>query len=243
MSLGPRQDSALYYCNGGAEQSSRRCFSFVPTTIDREVGEQVCRTLSPHGLDASRQAASTINAQRAREIENANLQIEAAQYSADRAFKQFDQCDPKNRLVADSLEERLNAKLAELHEAKERLRQILERKPAEQENVIDLLHDLGRDFPRVWNHPQADARLKKRVLRAAIREILVQPFEEPPRLEVTIHWQGGVHTRCHVNRSVRTSGKPGQPLDELVRGLAAELHDRDIARVLNMNRTTTPRGL
>lgn len=240
--VGYKQDSALYYCDGGAEKGSRRCFAFGSAAIDHEVGEQVCAALSPHALDAARQAAVTTSAQHAREIENANLQVEAAQYSADRAFEQFDQCDPKNRLVADTLEERLNAKLADLHAAKEHQRQVLERKPEEPENVIERLHDLGRDFPRVWNHPQADARLKKRLLRAAIREILVQPLEDPPRLEVTIHWQGGVHTRCHVNRPIRASGKPGQPLDQLVRTLAAELEDREIARVLNMNRTTTPRG-
>lgn len=161
----------------------------------------------------------------------------------DRALEQFAQCDPKNRLVADTLEGRLNEKLAELNEAKERQLRVLDRKPAEQNDVTKLLRDLGHDFPRVWNHPRADPKLRKRLLRAAIEEILVQPIEGPSRLEVTIHWRGGVHTRCHVDRPLRVSGKPGQPLDQLLTALAAELDDRDVARVLNMNGTTTPRGL
>ena len=80
-------------------------------------------------------------------------------------------------------------------------------------------------------------------LRAAIHEILVKPLDDQPLLEVTIHWQGGVHTRCQVDRPVRTKGSYKQSVEELVRGLAAEVDDREIARVLNMNGTATPSGL
>lgn len=241
--VGYKKQAALYYCDGGGEKGSKRCFSFGSAAIDRQVGDELCRALAPHAIEAALQAVAVSAAQRARVAENARLQVDAAQYSADRAFEQFDQCDPKNRLVADTLEQRLNQKLAELHDAKEHHRQILQQAPAGPTNSAEVLAALGRDFPRVWNHPDADARLQKRILRAAIHEILVKPSDDGLLLQVTIHWQGGVHTQCTVDRPVRQRERSNKSIAELVTGLAVDLDDRDLARVLNMNGTTTPGGL
>jgi len=129
------------------------------------------------------------------------------------------------------------------HGAKEHHRQVLEQAPAGPANSAEVLAALGRDFPRVWNHPDADARLQKRILRAAIHEILVKPSDDGLLLQVTIHWQGGVHTQCTVDRPVRQRERSNKTIVELVTGLAVDLDDRDLARVLNMNGTTTPGGL
>jgi DNA invertase Pin-like site-specific DNA recombinase len=241
--VGYKKQCAIYYCDGGPEKGSRRCFSFGSFAIDRQVGDELCRALAPHALEASLQAAASSDAQRARAVEDARLQVEAAQYSADRAFEQFDQCDPKNRLVADTLEQRLNDKLAEVQDAKERHRRLLDDAPATPDDARDILVALGRDFPRLWNHPCADAKLRKRILRAAIREILVKPDDDSLLLKVTIHWQGGLHTQCTVDRPTRARQRSNKSIAELVAALAVDLDDRELARVLNMNGTNTPGGL
>ena len=85
--------------------------------------------------------------------------------------------------------------------------------------------------------------LKKRLLRAAIFEVLVTHQPEHQRLELVIHWQGGVHTKLHVRKRATPVGSKTDPsLVELVRGLTL-LSDAEIARVLNMKKEPTPRGM
>lgn len=44
----------------------------------------------------------------------------------------------------------------------------------------------------VWNDSQADERTKKRLLRALIREIVVDIDEQTSAVVLLIHWKGGV---------------------------------------------------
>ena len=172
------------------------------------------------------------------------LSVAAARYEADRALEQFDLCDPKNRLVADTLEERLNDKPVELRDAKLKLEVAAETNDALTDEQRRRLEELGRGFPSAWNHTLADPKLKKRIIRTAIREVLVKHEVEEQRLEVTIHWMGGAHSRIHVAKRATPVGSKTDPsLAELVRTLATELSDAEIARILNMKKLATPRGL
>lgn len=243
--VGYRKDNALYSCDGGHANGSRRCASFGAKEIDRRVSEELCRALEPLSVQAAIAAYEQSEEELTQELEGLRCAVESAQYEADRAFEQYDLVDPKNRLVADNLETRLNEKLAELEAAKERLVEAeKEERHLSQEQRRQLL-DLARDFPEVWDHPEADPKLKKSLLRTAIREVLVECQEAENRLEVTIHWHGGVHTRIHVRKLDRRRGSGAdQDLVEMVRKLAGDgITDAESARVLNMHGTTTPRGL
>ncbi len=242
--VGYKRKSALYFCDGGHEKGSKRCFSFGSKLIDQRVSDELCRAVEPLAIKAAIAAADRKHEQSSRDIDNATMQLQAAQYEAERAFEQFDLCDPKNRLVADSLEERLNAKLADVQAAKQRYEEISETESELTEEKRQRLKELAMDFRKLWNHPKADPRLKKRLLRAAIQEILVKHEPQPQRLEITIHWQGSAHTRFHVKKRASPRGNKAQPsLIELVRQLSHELSDTDIARILNMKKLPTPSGL
>ena len=52
-----------------------------------------------------------------------------------------------------------------------------------------------------------------------------------------------MHSQVRVKRPVRTSGERHAVLEKLVRELAAELADAEVARILNMKKLTTPGGL
>lgn len=239
-----KAESALYYCDGGYEKGSKRCLSFGSKAIDVRVGEELSRAVEPFAIEAAVTAAESSRAERAQEIEDAQLALEAAQYQADRAFEQFDRCDPKNRLVADTLEQRLNAKLGEIQSAKARLEKLRRDEDDLTESQRQRLHELARDFPGVWNHPKADPKLKKQLLRAAIEEILVKEEPEEKRLEVIIHWRGGVHSRIHVLKRAKPQGNQALgSLLQLVRKLVRELPDNETARILNMQKIQTPKGL
>jgi DNA invertase Pin-like site-specific DNA recombinase len=236
--------TAMYYCNGKIEQEGKqRCLAFGSQQVDKAVGLQLCEALEPHSIEAAKLAQERRNQQITQAVEQARLVVEAAQYEADRAFEQYDLVDPKNRLVADTLEQRLNVKLAELQAAELRLEQTQAAEEPLTKQQCQRLQELGQDFPKLWNHPGADPKLKKRLLRAAIFEIVVTHQPEHQRLELLIHWQGGVHTRLHVNKRRTPVGCKTDPsLVELVRNLAS-LPDAEIARILNMKGVTTPRAL
>jgi DNA invertase Pin-like site-specific DNA recombinase len=240
-----KKRSALYSCDGGHAKGSRRCMSFGATEIDRDVSRELLRALEPLSVEASIAAFEQGEREWAQRLESLRLDVEAAQYEADRAFTQFDLVDPKNRLVADTLETRLNEKLTKLQSAKDRLAQAEEEDRHLTEEERRRLEELARDFPSVWNHPEADPKLKKSLLRAVVREILVELQAEKKRLEVTIHWQGGAHTRIHVKKYDRRRGAAADPdLIDMVGKLAGDgISDADAARVLNMHGTKTPRGL
>lgn len=235
---------ALYRCNPGRQVKGQQCaLSFGSKLIDLRVGQELCRALSPLGVQAAKLALDRRRVELDQATRTARLRLQDAQYEVDRAFEQFDLVDPKNRLVADSLEERLNLRLADLRDAKEALEQVLAAEQPITPEQRRLLDQMACDFPAVWNHPDADITIKKRLLRAAVHEIIVSHQPDHQRLQVVIHWQGGVHTCIHVEKRATPRGCKADPgLVETVRTLAS-LTDPEIARILNMKSLTTPRGL
>ena len=97
--------------------------------------------------------------------------LQAARYAAQRAQKQYDAADPENRLVADELERRWNDALVRVAELESRIGQQSyasgQLPPAQPEEFTDLAAALES----IW--PQADARLKKRIVRTLIHEVVV----------------------------------------------------------------------
>lgn len=235
--------SALYSCDGGHVKGSRRCLSFGSHLIDKHVGEELCRAVEPLAIEAALVAIEEKESRWRQQIEGARMRVKAAEYEAGRAFEQYNLADPKNRLVAATLEERLNEKLAEVQAAKQDLKKWEEGEDGISEGQRQRLHRMALDFPQVWNHSDAIPSLKKRLLRAAISEILVTHESEHQRLKVVIHWQGGIHTNIHVPKRAKPGGTRTDPsLVELVRQLAEHVNDAQAARILNMKKLETPLG-
>ena len=87
--------------------------------------------------------------------------------------------DPANRLVAADLEQRWNARLAEV----ERLEAELTATKAAAPPALTAaeraaLSAMGGDLARAWRHPAAMADCKKRIVRTVVREIVVRPQPE-----------------------------------------------------------------
>ena len=56
---------------------------------------------------------------------------------------------------------------------------------------------LADDLQTVWQAPTTDVRLKKRIVRAVIKE--VSPMSTP----MFLHWMGGIHTELRLPRRRR----------------------------------------
>jgi DNA invertase Pin-like site-specific DNA recombinase len=109
---------------------------------------------------------------------------------------------------------------------------------------VDEFKDLAEDLETLWNDPRSDERTKKRLLRALIREIVVDIDEQTSEVVLLIHWKGGVHTPLRLPRRRRGESRGHTPKDivEAVRVLARIYSDEMIAGVLNRAKLPTVRG-
>ena len=92
--------------------------------MDQRFSEELLTALSPLGVRASLSAMERLSARDDEVAETLRRQLEQLEYEARRAFEQYNEVDPRNRLVAGELERRWNAKLEEVKEAKARLTEI-----------------------------------------------------------------------------------------------------------------------
>ncbi len=99
-----------------------------------------------------------------------------------RAELAFNLCEPENRLVARSLEQRWEAKLAAVAEAEAGLQaQTAQRSPLP--NTPDL-HALAADLRRLWNEPTTSPRDRKHILRTLITDVTL--ISDPSGNEIRI---------------------------------------------------------
>jgi len=171
------------------------------------------------------------------------LAVEQARFDASRAHRQYNTVDPENRLVAAELERRWNERLGELARLEEQL-SALSRvgvQPLSEEQRNRLL-ELGTDLERAWNHANASAETRKRILRAVLKEIVVRVGEAT--LELKVHWHGGDHTELCVlkNRSGIHRWKTKADVEVLICGLARLMPDATIAALLNRCGKRTGKG-
>ena len=97
--------------------------------------------------------------------------------------------------------------------------------------------------PAVWDDPDCDIRLKKRVVQSLIREVVADVTESGRETRLVLHWVGGVHTELRVPRSGRGQCSPtATNVIDAVRVLARVLSDQHLAAVLNRHGLPTGRG-
>ena len=169
--------------------------------------------------------------------------LEAARYEADRAFRQYDAADPENRLVAAELEARWNRALARFGEAEAKIAAHDGAAPARTEPRLPSFATLANDLEAVWKAPTTDARLKKRIVRTVIREVIADVDIEAGAIVLLIHWMGGVHTELRLPR--RRRGQRSSTSSDIVaavRHLVLIANDDLIAGLLNRNKLTTGHG-
>ena len=106
------------------------------------------------------------------------------------------QVDPKNRLVADTLEADWNERLRALTEAQEqyeRQRQA-DRAVLDQESRSRILA-LTTDFPKLWKDPKTPDRERKRMARLLIEDVTLTKDEQ---LTIQVRFKGGAVTNVDL---------------------------------------------
>ena len=102
---------------------------------------------------------------------------------------------------------------------------------------------MANDLRAVWSAPSTDARLKKRITRTLITEVIADIDGKAAEIVLLIHWMGGAHTELRLPRR-RRGQRNSTPSDiiEAVRQLALIANDDLNAGILNRNKLTTGNG-
>jgi excisionase family DNA binding protein len=163
------------------------------------------------------------------------LEGEQARYEARLAARRYEAVDPDQRLVAAELEARWNAALQKTQELENRLRDFddeIQSLPAPNKEV---LLSLAQDLPAVWNSPFTDMRLKQRLVRILIDEIVVDVDEKSSEVVLVIHWSGDRHSELRVKKNGIGKHRRCTDIEAIgvIRQMAERFSDEQIAATLN----------
>src|SRR5690606_15296576 len=241
---GANHDIPRYSCwRGLLDNGEPRCIAFGGLRVDDAIEEALLQVVEPGAIAAATEAETQAASRRDQVREALVRGLEAARYRVDRAFRQYDAADPANRLVAAELETRWNHALNQAAEVEARIaaHDATVLKPSSLA-VLDAA-TLGENLRAIWAAPTTDARLKKRIVRAVIHEVVADLDDQTSEIVLLTHWVGGVHTELRLPK--RRRGQRNSTAPEIiaaVRHLALIASDDLIAGILNRNGLLTGHG-
>jgi DNA invertase Pin-like site-specific DNA recombinase len=243
---GNKADVLRYTCNRGwLDNGEPRCIAFGGIAVDEAIGREVLRVVQPGAVEAAIMASHEEARKQDEVLESLKRDLEAARYAANRAWKQYDAADPENRLVADELELRWNQALVRVEKLERRIEEHVGRCNETTVPSLEDFEELAADLEAVWNNlGAADVRLKKRIVRTLIHEIVVDVDSEAGEIILVVHWKGGVHTELRLPRRRRGQNSSQTPKETVgaVQVLVRICPDDVIAGTLSRNGLRTGRG-
>jgi hypothetical protein len=218
-------------------QATRRpCQALGGVRLDAAVAEAFLDAATPAAVQATADAIGQLRAEHDERVRQQCLAVERADYEADRARRQFDACEPENRLVARTLERALEVALSEAERARRRLVDVERQRPAAlTDGEVRALKRAAADVRRVWAARTTTDRDRKQLLRTLVTDAVLTVDRENDRAEVELFWQGGAQTRLMVQLNRPPAKRTDAPKDlvELIARLAEHSNDREIAMVLS----------
>jgi len=241
---GSNHNIPRYSCwRGLLDNGEPRCIAFGGLRVDDAIEEALLGVVEPGAIAAAVEADRNMASQRD-QVQDALLRdLDAARYATDRAFRQYDAADPENRLVTSELEVRWNKALARVGEIEAKIAKHRTVAPQPIPMSASQLVALAGNLRAVWTAPSTDARLKKRIVRTLIHEVVADLDDVASEIVLVIHWVGGVHTELRLPK--RRRGQRNATPDDIVdavRQLVLIANDDVIAGVLNRNGLTTGNG-
>src|SRR5260221_132938 len=189
-------------CRGSLDNGEPRCIAFAGVRVDDAIDGGLLPAVRPAPLAAAVEAEAQAASRRDQVRDALARDLEAARYRADRAFRQYDAIDPQNRLIAAELELRWNSALTRVGEIETRIA-AHDASTSEPSRSPAHVAALAADLTAVWSAPPTDARLKKRIARTVIHEVVADIDDEASEIVLLTHWIGGVHTELRLPRRRR----------------------------------------
>src|SRR5215471_6642163 len=223
-----------YVCRRrGIATAAPACQIIPGTGLDEAVSQVVLEAVTPAALDVALEVFDELCRRKAEVDRLQRAQVERAREEAELAQRQFMLVRPEHRLVADTLEQQWNQKLARLAALEDECARAAktdgpELRAADRERIQSLVADL----PRVWHDPRTPARERKRILRLLIEDVTLL---RDHAVQLHMRWKGGATTSLErpIPRGAPDLRRTPAAIVEMVRALATEQTDRRIADTLN----------
>jgi DNA invertase Pin-like site-specific DNA recombinase len=243
---GSAHDVLRYAClRGLLDHGEPRCVAFGGIPVDDAIAREVLRVVQPAAVEAAIVASEQAARQQDEVVAALQRDLEAARYAALRAQRQYDATDPENRLVAGELEQRWNLALHRVQELEARIAShTAGRGPEQPPPTREAFAELATRLEAIWHDPGTDVRLKKRIVRTLLQEVLVDVDSTAGMITLVLHWAGGVHTELRVPRRRRGQHSNQTPpaIVDAIASLARICPDKLIAGILNRNGLQTGQG-
>lgn len=231
-----RGDLVRYMCRGlRIVHGGQSCISFAGAKPEQQIVTEILRAVEGSAVEAALQAAERAASQEQTRMQALSLELEQARYQARLAERRYESADPENRLVASELEARWNAALrhvADLEEAFRTTESLVKTKPFPDKSS---LMRLAADLESVWHAPGTDLRLKQRIVRTLVEEVVVDVDQAANQVVMLIHWSGGRHTELRIwkPKTGEHGHKTAIEAVEVVKQMAGQYPDDVIAGTLN----------
>jgi DNA invertase Pin-like site-specific DNA recombinase len=225
-----------YHCKGAhVNHGEHWCISFGGLRTDEAVASEVLQSITGNAVEAALEAAEQLRRRRHEQRRTLELECEQARYQAQLASRRYEAVDPDNRLVAAELESRWNAGLQKARELEAKSQGFdisVEAAPMPDKEV---LLSLARDLPQVWNAPSTDMRLKQRIVRILVQEIVADVDEKTSEIVLLMHWAGGRHSELRIKRNEPGRHRRCTSVEaiEVIRQMCGKFPDEQIATTLN----------
>ena len=132
------------------------------------------------------------------------LRRERAGYEAERAARQYQACEPENRLVGRELERRWEEALKSQRQLEDEYERWQRTAPGrlspDDERAI---RSLAADLPAVWRAATTTPAERQRIARLLIEQVSVTVDKASERVDVELHWVGGLVESHTLSRPVR----------------------------------------
>ena len=194
---------AVYWCDklhteALAEQS---CLTVGARNLEEPIVSIVLAALTREQLLDAMRVVELIEEQDIALDRQWQLRLERARYETKRAERQFDACEPENRVVARTLERRWNEKLIELETLESEYKALKDKQRTELSDIDrQRILQLATDLPRLWHATSTTHRDRKLLLRALIKDVSVRPIDVPrSTLKTQILWHTGAVTDVEID--------------------------------------------
>jgi excisionase family DNA binding protein len=240
-------DAPRYLCGRGTQlYGTPPCQSIGGVHLHRAVLDQMFQVLQPASLEATAHAMADAEQRHREQVAAFETALERARFEADRAMRKHDEVEPGNRLVARTLEARLEERLAAAGRAEAALAAARARHPVQlTSEELAWLSRAGADLRAVFDTPAVTNSQRKQLIRAVISEITLSIDRQERTCDVLIAWQGTATTAVTIPLPKRGAGAvtTSEGTLDLVRRLARDYNDTTIAQILGRQHRRTATGL
>lgn len=196
---GPANRVSYACTRGSADYGEPLCQGLSnATALEEWVAGQLLAAVEPAALDASLAAVAGVERQRAELTRQWQLKRERAAFEVDRACRQYQACEPENRLVARELERRWEEALKAKRQLDDEYERFARSAPAAlSDGAVSSIRVLATDLPAVWSAATTTPADRRRIARMLLEKVVVTVDKGSERVGATLHWVGGA-TRSHV---------------------------------------------